>query len=1647
MKKKMIFIIIILIIVLVFIGINIKNAFCYGNQEIEITTNNRYYVGSNIDGIIRVKDSKTSDPIENRVKIVLCDSNNKKVKGTETIIQTVKNNGNFSIQLPKNLDKGKYTLSVNCKSKKGTDKVKKDILIDDNYKENINITLDKGIYKPKDTINYRILLTEKQNDTPLKKDINVSIYDGNDNRVYLEKLSSSNFGISSGKFTLGDEVNSGTYKIKVETLTQEITKSFTVNPYITPMFSTDITTEKENYLINEIIKITVNSKYFFGEPVKNAVVKLKINDKEEQGITNEQGIFEYQYLSKNKETLNISAEVTDESNYLVEASKKIYIAEDKFEIEVLPEYKNITRNISNDIYFITKNAEGIGKKTYITVNFDEKISRQIITDDEGIGVLNLSKEDIDSFKNSVINTKIVAKDMEGNEINKQIKLTIETNQGVLIKTDKVKYNEEDDIEITLNSNKNILDTNIAICKNDKMLKLISTSDDRINVNLEDTYGLIDIYALNNKTAYINKNDITNKKTIFIKPSKKLDIELKTDKEEYMPKDELNMSFSLKDENGSIQDAALLISGLDEAVLKVENNDLSIDNIKLALEDIKFSNELDAATIYLNIVENKSESALMSLLLRQENNYTNINTLKLDTTAEKENAIILSVMGGIILIILVIIYLMIKFKVVREIILNIIAVFTTYMITLGISQYVLYIFDWTGEYFIIPYIIIPLVSTLILYPTLIYKIRNRIARNILSYFIVFLAFGLSFEMIENFGGVIKWIIIAIEIILFPALAIVSYVLKRKKTKEKIMEKIFKIAIEMIKSIIISAVFILTALESSFIATAVFIILNLIYELKFVKRKDEKEIIIPKILTAIGIAIISIVIFGIISLGLIIIKYNDNKYARSSILDYYPDIYQRRDGANSVIDSVDGIAPQTSTNTSKSKDSPSSLFRSNNLNESDEKNKEEDSNANQSIESKNEKVEKEEENVRSLFLESLCFIPELIAKDGKAETNITLSDNITTWKMQIVGNTENGNIGYTSKNILVKKDFFADFSLPTNTIVGDEIKIPVTVYNYTNNAILVTLDIEQKDWFECKNYDSNITLDTNSSKLVYIPISILKAGNNSFKVKATYNGIEDIVQKTMDTKNKGIEVQKLVSSGSTNEKIKQDIIYDVKAVENTKSLKIKLYPSVMSQVVEGLENIFRMPTGCFEQTSSSLYPDIMVLKYMQETGTINHELKDKALKYISSGYQRLLTFEVQGEKGGYSLYGKSPANPSLTAYGLMELVDLSKVYNVDENVINNMKEYLYKKQKSNGSFDLANGYSSIIQKTDELSSNAYIIWALSEADKDNKNLEKSIKYLKDNLDKINDPYTASLAANTFANVGDKNNSKILIDRVLSKITVEDNITYLKSNVIDCYGSYGRIQNIQTTALTSIALSKININAKTNRNFIDYIIKSKDSYGTWGNTQATVLALRALVEYKEKSDLSNTTIKVKINDDEKEIKIGENVLDVYELKYDNLGVENHLELDIGKGSVYYEIIENYYQESNEYKENSKNNFEIVSNMPNNCKINEKVEHSILIKNTSENFIKNGMIEITIPQGFAVNEESLSKLVSNKKIEKYEYNYSKIYLYIKDFENNNSKDVNITYRALYPGKITGGTIRVYDYYNSDVETIKEPYEIQITE
>ena len=62
------------------------------------------------------------------------------------------------------------------------------------------ISLDKGIYKPGDEINFRALIVSKKNNEPVGKDVEISIYDGNDNRVYINEAMSSEYGIVSGNF-------------------------------------------------------------------------------------------------------------------------------------------------------------------------------------------------------------------------------------------------------------------------------------------------------------------------------------------------------------------------------------------------------------------------------------------------------------------------------------------------------------------------------------------------------------------------------------------------------------------------------------------------------------------------------------------------------------------------------------------------------------------------------------------------------------------------------------------------------------------------------------------------------------------------------------------------------------------------------------------------------------------------------------------------------------------------------------------------------------------------------------------------------------------------------------------------------------------------------------------------------------------------------------------------------------------------------------------------------------------------------------------------------------------------------------------------------------------------------------------------------
>ena len=1630
MKKKIVkyTILSILTILVIFTLYSVYNWTVSGKQYIKISTSSKAYANSNL--YVSVIAQENGVDLETKTKLNLLDNNGKKVKNVDITYE----NNNAILKIPE-ISAGNYYIQAKVSSEAGKDTVKQQIYIANSNEENITISLDKGIYKPGDVVNFRALLTNKENDEPTIKDTNISIYDGNDNKVYNENVKTSEYGIVNGNFTLASEVNSGIYKLVVQTETNETTKEFKVNPYTTPKYEANISLDKDKYLIGDVAKININAKYFFGEPVSNGKYELYINNEKYKSATlDESGNATIEYEIKEAKEYSVKVEIVDTSNYYVEGSSNFIAGTDKFEIELLAENNILVAGRKNDIYVFTKNIDGTPVKTNVLV-LSDKYVKQVVTDENGIGKFSI---DIDNNTNNNYKSfEMSAIDENGNNVKKAKSIKIETKK-FLVSTDKVKYNQGEDIKVNISSmDEN--SKNVYFFKNDKLVKMITTDADETTVNLEDIYGLIDIYA----TEKTKSN--TYKKTIFISPTKKLNIGITTDKSGYKPGENISISFSTQNEENSAVDSALLVSMLDNSVLNLADNDLSIDNIKLALSEIKFSKDLDAATLYSCIVNDTSEQTLMALLLKQGNSDTNVSETGKYNHQGKENFCRNSIIGISIIVLILIGFLFKKFsnkakKILKHII-NFVVIDATFTLLCA---------NIIGEFFWeyiddswITWVVITVLG-LVGYITWISKFSEKIFKTTIAIVIAFII-GILVAIIHSIWELPIIAYIGIFALILLALTIFAKFVESKKLEDKKIVKAILIAkkyifeytkfaiISIIIGIIIQFIFDLPGVTIAVIVASLYYLSYLFINTKTDIEKEKILEKVPNKVKNIAIAIIVLIIFTVV---IIIIKLGSDALDRKYLINEP----QFNGGSYNG-----GLVPEESISTDNSKGDTTfegfdNIFSIGN--NTSQKNEEEIVNENTQ-----EKEIVKDENIRNVFLESMCFIPELITNEGKANLNLELSDNITTWTIQTVGNTKDGRIGYgILENVKVFKEFFVDFELPNNLVQSDKISIPVTVYNYTNEVLKTTIKIKEEDWFSLEKNNIDVTVNANSQKMVYVPITILKFGENKFRAEIASNSLTDIVEKQVEVMPKGSKVEKLVSTGTAEGEITEDVVLLEDIIEGAGKVKVKMYSNVKAQSVEGMENIFKMPTGCFEQISSSLYPNVLALKYLEDNGIVDEGLKNRALKYISSGYQKLLTYEVAGEKGGYSLYGKSPAETVLTAYGLMELIDLSEVYGIDSKVTEEMTEYLYKNQNTNGTFKITGQNKiGISQNKEELAYNAYIIWALSESNPKDERLQKSVEYLKNKLDDIDDNYTLALVANIFANTEEKDLNTVL-KRLVSNININENTAYITSNTIDYYGSRGNVQTIQTVALTSMALSKANYSQDTNKMLINYLINKKDTRGTWYSTQATILSLKALNEFNEKNELNNQTITVKLNSEEQKIEIKDNPIEIYEINFENLNKENKLSINIPNGSVYYEVIEEYYVPYDKI-DTSKFNIDISLEANKELKVNDVMNAKIKLTNKSKNNISNGIVTISIPQGFTVQEESLMMLENKGLIEKYEMNYTSINLYLRSFMDNQIINLDIGFKANYPVEITGLNIKAYDYYNPTIEGQTMPTEIKVSQ
>ena len=230
-----------------------------------------------------------------------------------------------------------------------------------------------------------------------------------------------------------------------------------------------------------------------------------------------------------------------------------------------------------------------------------------------------------------------------------------------------------------------------------------------------------------------------------------------------------------------------------------------------------------------------------------------------------------------------------------------------------------------------------------------------------------------------------------------------------------------------------------------------------------------------------------------------------------------------------------------------------------------------------------------------------------------------------------------LGATQTKIKVFQPFFIDVQLPVALTRGDQVSLPIVAYNYQESAQEVTLKIKREPWFslldlqqepddsEDEPYVLKLKLEPHETRSVYLPIQVEKVGRQQLEIIASSKTAGDAIRKEITVLPGGKRVEQVVS-GSLESALESVVHLPADAIEQSSQTWVYLYPSTFSQLVEGIDTIFRMPSGCFEQTSSTTYPNILALQYLRTHDKTVPAVEAKARSYIHKGYQRLLSFEV-------------------------------------------------------------------------------------------------------------------------------------------------------------------------------------------------------------------------------------------------------------------------------------------------------------------------------------------------------------------------------------------------------------------------------------
>jgi len=979
-------------------------------------------------------------------------------------------------------------------------------------------------------------------------DIDFLVEDPKGNKVFRRTVGASSFGVAAADFVLADELLHGDYKITVSLGDTSSEKTVTVKRYVLPKFAVKVNTERPYYLPGQRVAGTVQCDYFFGKPVVDGQVEIAgtVFDVEEtqvvniQGRTGPDGAYHFEFdlpqyfagrgLEKDQADFSLKVSVVDQAEHTEQTSKVLPIAKEPILIEVVPEAGVIKSGVENKLYILTSYPDGTPARTTLLGKLAGE-PLQLTTGEYGLAEYAFTP--VAGYERLPL--LISASDERGQSAQKQMNIEAETGMGVvLLRPERAIYRLGETMRLAILTSVRSGSVFLDIVKGGQTLSTRALDVDPQSGKAEcaidlsgDLFGTLTLHAYK---VLADGSLIRDTRVVAVDAPRDVTAQIEADRDTYRPGETATLSFRTSTGSGPVQ-SALGIAIVDESVFAVMEQDPGFAKLYFLLQKELLEPKYQIKGFTLpevfttteemplrNIQDSAARAAWAPLPAGAMAMQVNSRPLKIEA-ARSARTKGLNRVSNLYLVALV---------------LPPLGLWTT--VILGLRM--------TG---------------------VLRKASGRFAMTLLVLTLggPFLCVGIYF-LIQAGGGLIALFILAGFLLgwLVSFIAFSAYAWGMPDERARIIW-LFVVA---------------------WIALAVVLVVALAQG-----TNPNEWLAIWAVLAYLG-GLLALLLFGaglylegrrrpsvfVHALALLFIPAMISAAALPEVVRYSSVIETLGDPTVYVgpLGWLSGCSPRLIQDSGLGR----GLFGLSGMAPVQQVAKE------AVVEAEAKKGEPEQQaageapRVRQFFPETLLWLPELVTdQDGFASLEVPLADSITTWRATVLASTQSGQLGFSNGGLRVFQDFFVDIDLPVALTQNDEMSIPIAVYNYLHEPQEVRLEVAPAEWFELQDQPAkSLRIAANDIEVVYFRLKVLQFGEQPFQVTAWGEKMSDAIRRSVTVVPDGRLFRRSQSDWLREDSLIRTNVPS-EAITGTARIEVKVYPGVVSQVVEGLDRILRLPYG--------------------------------------------------------------------------------------------------------------------------------------------------------------------------------------------------------------------------------------------------------------------------------------------------------------------------------------------------------------------------------------------------------------------------------------------------------------------------------------